>query len=69
MHANKRTDSFQVFLSHPNSRFDLIGESEPSSGCETIYWDSLLTFSDIGGPSLITESKYHIQNFKIKLPP
>ena len=37
-------------MSHPDSRSDPIGGSEPSSGCETIYWDSLLTFSDIGGP-------------------
>ena len=28
-------------LSHPDSRFDPIGGSEPSSGCENIYWDSL----------------------------
>ena len=27
-------------LSCPRSRSDLIGESEPVSGCETIYWDS-----------------------------
>ena len=35
-------------VSRPDSRSDLIGGSESSSGCETIYWDSLLTFSDIG---------------------
>ena len=28
-------------LSHPVSRSDPIGGSELSSGCETIYWDSL----------------------------
>ena len=32
------------FLSHPNSRSDSIGRSEPSSGCETLYWDSLPDF-------------------------
>ena len=31
-------------LSHPDSRSDLIGGSEPSSGFETIYWDSLPDF-------------------------
>ena len=31
-------------LSHPNSRSDPIGKSEPVSGCETLYWDSLLFF-------------------------
>ena len=31
-------------LSRPRSRFDPIGESEPFSGCETIYWDSLFFF-------------------------
>ena len=33
------------FLSHPDSRFDPIGRSKPSSRCETIYWDSLPDFS------------------------
>ena len=37
-------------MSRPDSRSDPIGGSKPRSGCETIYWDSLLTFSDIGGP-------------------
>ena len=32
------------FMSHPDSRSDPIGGSEPSSRCETIYWDSLLDF-------------------------
>ena len=36
-------------MSHPDSRSDLNGGSEPSPGRETIYWDSLLSFSDIGG--------------------
>ena len=31
-------------LSHPDSRSDPIGGSEPSSGCENIYWDSLPDF-------------------------
>ena len=31
-------------MSHPDSRFDPIGESEPSSRSETIYWDSLPVF-------------------------
>ena len=41
-------------MSHPDSRFDPNGGSEPSSGRETIYWDSLpiifyfLFFLDIG---------------------
>ena len=52
-------------MSHPDSRFDLISGSEPSSGCETIYWDSLLTFSDIGGPkscNIIKISYTKLQN-------
>ena len=36
--------AFGGSLSRPRSRFDPIGESEPVSGCETIYWDSLLLF-------------------------
>ena len=28
-------------LSRPDSRLDPFGGSEPSSGCENIYWDSL----------------------------
>ena len=53
-------------LSHPDSRSDPIGGSEPVSRCETIYWDSLLFFflsrtCACGyGLHLITESKYHI---------
>ena len=35
-------------LSHPDSRFDPIGGSEPSSGCETIYWDSSPVLSNVG---------------------
>ena len=31
-------------VSRPQSRSDPIGESEPFSGCETIYWDSLFLF-------------------------
>ena len=44
----------QYVLSHPDSRSDPIGGSEPSSGRKTIYWDSLPCFF------FITESKYHI---------
>ena len=33
-----------LVLSRPRSRSDPIGESEPVSGCETIYWDSLFLF-------------------------
>ena len=35
-------------LSHPDPRSDPNGESEPSLGRETIYWDSLPALSDIG---------------------
>ena len=35
-------------LSHPDSWSDPNGGSEPSSGRETIYWDSLPALSDIG---------------------
>ena len=31
-------------MSHPESRSDQIGRSEPSSGCETQDWDSLPDF-------------------------
>ena len=37
-------------MSHPDSWSDPNGGSESGSGRETIYWDSLLTFLDIGGP-------------------
>ena len=33
-----------VLVSRPDSRSDPIGGSEPVSGCENIYWDSLLDF-------------------------
>ena len=42
-------------MSHPDSRSDPIGGSEPVSGCETIYWDSLPAFF-----FFIRESKYHL---------
>ena len=32
------------YVSRPDSRSYPIGESEPVSGCETIYWDLLLFF-------------------------
>ena len=35
---------FEVILSRPRYRSDPIGESEPVSGCETIYWDSFFFF-------------------------
>ena len=35
-------------MSHPDSRSHLIGESEPVSGCETIYWDSSLFYFFFG---------------------
>ena len=41
--------SWSLVMSRPDSRSDLIEESEPGSGRETIYGDSLLIFSDIGG--------------------
>ena len=53
--------SGHFYLSRSGSQSDPIGGSEPGLGCETIYWDSLLTFLDIGVPILITESKYYIQ--------
>ena len=31
----------KLYVSRPDSWSDPIGESEPSSGCENIYWDSL----------------------------
>ena len=33
-----------IYMSRPDSRSDPIGGSEPSSGCETVYWDSLPDF-------------------------
>ena len=35
-------------MSCPDSRSDPIDGSEPSSGCETINWDSLPALSDDG---------------------
>ena len=40
----RSTRSTALRLSRPRSRSDPIGESEPVSGCETIYWDSLIFF-------------------------
>ena len=54
-------NGLRVRMSHPDSRSDSIGRSEPSSGRETIYWDSLPVF-------FFFESKYHIQKYRIKLP-
>ena len=36
---NSKRKKERPHLSHPDSRSDPIGRSEPSSGCETIYWD------------------------------
>ena len=52
-------------LSCPDSRSDPIGGSEPSSGCKTISWDSLLTSSGIGEPkscNIIKISYTKLQN-------
>ena len=64
----QHTQQFMLYMSHPDSWSDPIGGSEPTSGCETIYWDSLPNFFFskpnlylwVMGPHLITESKYHI---------
>ena len=59
----------RVKMSHPDSRSDPIGGSDPSLGCETIYWDTLPDFffksrtCTCGyDPYFITESKYHIHS-------
>ena len=39
-----RNERNELILSHPESRSDPIGGSEPSSGCETQDWDSLPDF-------------------------
>ena len=41
---NPRMDEVKAIIVTPDSRSDLNGGSEPSSGCETIYWDSLPVF-------------------------
>ena len=52
----------QALLSHPNP---CLGEMKGARDCTgTLY----LLFQALVGPSLITESKYHIQKYKIKLP-
>ena len=40
----KKIDLICKRMSRPVSRSDPIGRSKPSSGCETIYWDSLPDF-------------------------
>ena len=35
---------YRLYMSQPDSQSDPIGGSEPSSGCKTIYWDSLPDF-------------------------
>ena len=39
-----KLNGVRLEVSRPRSRSDPIGESEPVSGCETIYWDSLFFF-------------------------
>ena len=56
-------------MSHPESLSDPIGGSDQSPGCKTKYWDSLLTFSDIGVPNSYNIIKILYTDFKIKLPP
>ena len=58
-------------VSHPNSRSDPNGESEPGSGRETIYWTGTLylLYQTLVCPSLITVATYRIQKYKIKLSP
>ena len=41
---NLKQFNMQFNLSRPDSRPDSIGGSEPTSRCETIYWDSLHVF-------------------------
>ena len=53
-------------MSRPDSRSDQIGGSEPSSECETIYWDYLLTFSDIGEPKSYNIIKISYTKFQNK---
>ena len=50
--SRSQTPSLSISrLSHPDSRSDPNGESEPGSGRENLYTGTLcLPFSDIGGP-------------------
>ena len=52
-------------MSHPDSRSDPIGGSNPSSGCETKYWDSLPALSDVDISNFYNYSTYHIQKSKM----
>ena len=52
-------------MSRPDSRSDPIRGSEPSSGCETKYWDSLPALSDVGISNFYNYSTYHIQKSKM----
>ena len=71
------TSSSREKLSHPESRSDLIGGSEPSLGRETRYWDSLpdfffkpnsylwvwpTSYNRVKISYTFTESHLHIQN-------
>ena len=52
-------------MSHLDSRSDTNGGFEPGLGCEAIYWDSLITLSDISmskSYNCINISKTKIQN-------
>ena len=63
---SQRTPGIWGIMSHPDSRSDQIGGSEPVSRCENIYWDYLTDFFFMQtctcgyGPHFITESTYHI---------
>ena len=60
------------FLSRPRSRSDPIGESEPVSGCETIYWDFFFFFFSLTYTCGYTNNFYNNQQsftFSNELPP
>ena len=41
---NNLVNHVAQLMSRPRSRSDPIGESEPVSGCETMYWDFFFFF-------------------------
>ena len=43
----------RLTVSHPDSKSDSIGGSEPSSGRETIYWDSIPIFLFFSNENII----------------
>ena len=71
--------SSSIIVSHPDPRSDPNDGSEPSSGRETIYWDSLPALSDVGMSKSYkcidisytkiynSESHLHIQNYTLHL--